>query len=99
MGLPVIPLMRTRLSLIREFVARRLPGFAAILGALHYLSVPAARLRQIQPLWIDRRPLDVINLPARKMRAANIPLLALSVRCQNECAFARSDQYPCLTHL
>jgi hypothetical protein len=34
----------------------------------------------------------MIHLPARKVRAADLPVLALAVRCQDERAFPRADQ-------
>src|ERR1700675_4664702 len=33
------------------------------------------------------------------MRAADVPLLALAVRCQNERALARANQHPYLAHV
>src|SRR5207249_12267882 len=73
--------------------AGRLPGFAAIAGALDHLPEPAAGLRGIQPFRISRLPLQVIDFPACKKRPADSPLLAFSVRCKNEGAFARAHQH------
>src|SRR6266446_1320820 len=64
--------------------ARLYPSLAAVIGALNDLSEPGAGLRRIQPVRINRRPFDVINLPARKMRPVNFPVFALAVRCQDE---------------
>src|SRR5262245_8445397 len=41
----------------------------------------------------------MIDLPAAKMRAADVPVLALAVRCQDERAFARAYEYPHSGHL
>src|SRR6267142_1043460 len=59
--------------------SRLLPRFAAIVGALNDLTEPAAGLRRVQPVWIGRRALEMIHLPARKVRAADIPVFALAV--------------------
>src|SRR6266487_5755114 len=61
--------------------ARLCPDFSAVIGALNDLSKPGAGLRCVEPVRINRRPLDVVNFPARKMRTADIPLLALAIRC------------------
>src|SRR5690348_12174772 len=68
MRLSVVPLVSAGDTVVNELVAQRLPSFAAVVRALDQLPKPSARLRQIQPVGIDRRPLQVINLPARKMR-------------------------------
>src|SRR5262249_10295075 len=44
--------------------AWRLPGFAAVAGALDDLPEPAARLRREDAVRIDRRSFEVIDLPA-----------------------------------
>ena len=66
-------------GLWQRFSARRLPCFAAVIGALDDLPEPATRLRCVDPVWIYRRSLKVIEFPAREMRTADIPLFALSV--------------------
>ena len=68
------------------------PGFAAVVRALDDLAEPTAGLRRIDAIGIDAGTLEVVNLPAREMRPADIPFLALAVRSQNECAFACADQ-------
>ncbi len=81
-----------------RLAARRLPGLAAIVGALDDLPKPAAGLRGIQPVRIGRRSLHVIDLPAGKMRAADFPLVALSIRRQYERPFFCANQYSYLAH-
>ena len=76
----VIPQVRARRAGVLEFVADRLPRLAAVIGALDHLPEPAAGLRRKQPVRVNGRPLEVINLPAREVGAADIPLLALAVR-------------------
>ena len=72
--------------------ARLYPGLAAIIGALNDLSEPRARLRRVNPVRINRRTLDVIKFPARKMRPVHFPIFALRIRSQNECAFPCANQ-------
>ena len=50
------------------------------------------------PIRIDRRSLEVIDLPAGEVRAADVPLLALAVGRQDERALARADQYSYSAH-
>src|SRR5437867_11325458 len=40
----------------------------------------------------------MIHLPAREMRTADIPLRAIAVRCQDECALLCADQYSYFAH-
>src|SRR6266446_3517991 len=68
--------------------ARLYPGLAAIIGALNDLSEPGAGLRRVESVRINRRPFDVINFPARKVRAADFPFFSLAVRCQDERALS-----------
>src|SRR2546422_11251563 len=103
----VIPLMRTWDAIVNEFVTfthrhtlrsccqpatRRVPSFAAVIGALNDLSKPGAGLRRVQSVLINRRTFHVINLPARKMRAVNFPVFPLLVRCQDERALPCANQ-------
>src|ERR1700730_4731016 len=84
----VVPLMRARHAIVNEFVAlalghairrlfhptaRRLPSFPAIARTLNDLPEPGARLRRVDSVRINRRPFDVINFPARKMRPVHFP--------------------------
>src|SRR4030095_386796 len=95
----VVPLVGPRDAVVNEFVtfthrhtlrtgcrsaARRVPCFAAVIGALNDLSKPGAGLRRVQPVLVNRRTFHVINFPARKMRPVNFPVFPLLVRCQDE---------------
>src|SRR5680860_245140 len=94
----VVPLVRTGDAVVGKLVADRLPGFAPVVGALHRLSEPIARLRSVEPVRIRGRPLEVIHLPTREERVGHPPILPLFVRCQNERALARANQYPYPAH-
>src|SRR5579872_373011 len=94
----VVPLVRAGDAVVRELVAHRLPGLAAVVGALDLLPEPPAGLRQIEPVRIGGRPLDVVDLPPRKVGAADVPVFALSIRRQDERALARADQHSYLAH-
>src|SRR5271167_4514393 len=56
--------------------SRLMPGFAAIVGALNDLPEPSAGLRGVNSVRVNRRTLHVVNLPPRKVRAADLPCLA-----------------------
>src|SRR5574341_1793331 len=64
------------------------PRLSSIIGALNDLSEPTACLRCVNPARIHRRTFHVVNLPAGKMRPANLPPLAVTVRGQDERTFA-----------
>ena len=53
------------------------PCLAAVIRALNDLPEPAARLRRIEPIRINGRSLEMIDLPAGKVGAADVPLFAL----------------------
>src|SRR6202030_1868238 len=74
------------------------PSFAAIIRPLNDLPEPTAALRRKQPIGVDRRALDVVHLPARKMGAAYVPAFALAVRRQDERALACANQNPYSAH-
>src|ERR1700678_1239459 len=95
----VVPLVRPGHAVVHELVAHRLPGLAGIVGALDHLSEPACRLGRIEPVRVGGRPLEVIHLPAPEVRTGNVPLFALSVRRQNECALPRTYQNSYPAHL
>src|SRR5947209_4051107 len=111
--IPLVSRKRLSGSIIDELVAfafghlsrfqlgpaiRRLPRLAAIIRALDDLSEPAAGLRCIQPVGVCRRTFHMVDLPSAKMRAADLPLFAFSIRSKNKCAFTRAHQYSCLAH-
>ena len=95
----VVPLVRAGHAVVGELVAHRLPGLAAVVRALDHLAEPAAGLRRVEPVRIHRRALEVVDLPAPEVRAADVPLLALAVRRQDERALARADEYSYPAHL
>ena len=61
----------------------RVPLFSAVIGTLDDLAEPRTGLRCINPVRIDRRTFYMINFPARKMRAADFPSFARTIRRQN----------------
>src|SRR5262245_63670221 len=75
------------------------PCLAAVIGALNDLPEPAAGLRRENPVWVRRRSLHVVDLPARDVRAADFPVLALAVRAQDKRALACAHQYSYSAHL
>src|ERR1022692_1773484 len=95
----VIPLVRTGDAIIIKLFTHRLPGRAAVIGALDQLAEPAAGLGRVQPVRVDGRALDMVNLPAPEVGAADVPPLALAFRRQDERALARANQYPYSAHL
>ncbi len=88
----VVPLMGTWVAVVAKVVADCLPGVAAVVGPLHRLPEPAARLGGVEAVRIGGRTLQVINLPTREVRAADVPVLAFAVGCQDEGTFTRADQ-------
>ena len=94
----VVPLVRAGDAVVHELVAHRLPRLAAVVGALDHLPEPAAGLRRVEPVRVGGRALEVVDLPAAEVRAADVPPLALAVRRQDERALARADQYPYSAH-
>src|ERR1700731_2495376 len=88
----VIKLVCTWHSVIDKFVTDGLPRFPTFIRSLNNLPDQTAALRCIKPVGIRWRTLHVINFPARKMRPADIPLLAFSIRSKHERAFPRSYQ-------
>src|SRR6059036_2122214 len=77
------------------------PGVSHVLPPSHErydLSEPPARLRRVDAVGIGGGSLYVINLPAREVRTAHVPLLALAVCCQDEGSLSRADQYPYTAH-
>ena len=76
----------------RRPAAGRSPRPAAVVRALDELPEPAARLRRVDPIRIGGRAFHVVDLPAREVRAADLPAFPLAVRRQDERALARADQ-------
>src|SRR5207244_11194979 len=68
------------------------PGLAAVIGALNDLAEPVVGLRHVNALGIQRRTLQVIEIPTAKVRTADVPLLPLAVRSENEGSFTGADQ-------
>jgi len=93
---PVLGLSFDRFSGLRVRLAGRearlLPGLATVVGALDDLPEPATRLRRVDAIRINGRAFEMIHLPAREVRAADVPLLALGVRGHHECALVRPNQ-------
>src|SRR5579862_7352737 len=88
----VVPLMSAGNCGVVKFVAARFPCFATVIRSLNQLAEPAGGLRRVDPVGVYGRAFEVKHFPAGKVRAADIPLLALAVRRQNERALARSNE-------
>src|SRR6202167_602008 len=80
----VVPLVSAGDAVVSKFVADRFPRLAAVVGSLDKLPKPAGGLRCIQPIRIYGRSLHVVNLPARKVRATDVPMFALRVGSEDE---------------
>ena len=92
-------LVSAGIALVFEVIADRLPGVAAVIRELDHLAKPAAGLRGIDPMRVNRRTLEVVDFPACKVRPADLPLFALAIRSQNKRAFARANQNSHTAHL
>src|SRR5580700_3430172 len=88
----VVPLMSAGNCGVLEFVADRLPCLAAVIRSLNQLAEPAGGLRGIDSVGVHGRAFEVIHFPTAKVRAGDVPLLALAIRRQDERALARADQ-------
>src|SRR5712691_9146493 len=75
----VIPLMSAGRAVVIEVLTHRLPSLAAVVGTLDHLAKPARRLRGVDPVRINRGAFEVIDFPAREVRTADLPILALPV--------------------
>ena len=73
----VVPLVRAGYAFVGELVAHRFPVLPAVVRALDHLAEPAAGLGGIQPVRVDGRALEVIDLPAPQMGPADLPRLRL----------------------
>src|SRR5262249_28490011 len=94
----VIPLVRASLALVGELVADQSPRLAAVLGALDLLAEPAARLGGIDAVGIGGRAFEVVDFPAREMRALHRPRLARTIGAQDERALTCPHQNPHTAH-
>src|ERR1700680_4108234 len=79
--------------------ARLVPRLAAVVGALNDLPETAGAVRRIEPIRISGRPLEVVNLPAGKVGAADVPFFPLAVRRKNKCALPCANQYAYFAHV
>src|SRR5207247_2794046 len=80
-------------------VPHRLPGLAAVVGALDQLPEPARALRHVQSIRVSGRSLEVVYLPAPEVGTSDVPPCALSVRLEDERALACANQHPYPAHL
>src|SRR5437764_128196 len=88
----VVPRVRAWGALVTKVVTCGFPRVASIVGALQDLAKPSARLRGVEPLGVGRRPFYVVDLPARKVRALDLPGLPAAVRRDHESALAGPDE-------
>ena len=72
-------LIITNATVEQEFVADRLPSLAAVIGSLDQLAEPTVVLRGIKPVRIDDRARQMEDLPADKMRVAELPTLSVAI--------------------
>src|SRR5579883_2903256 len=56
--------------------AGRIPRFAAVIGALDDLAEPAAALRGVDSIRVQRRAFEMIHFPTGEMRSADFPIFA-----------------------
>ena len=94
----IVPLVGAGVAVVFKLVANRFPSLAAIIGTLHHLPEPAAGLRSVQPVGVGGGSLEMVNLPAGKMWAADIPFFAAAVRRQDKRTLACAYQYPYTAH-
>src|SRR5204863_3334489 len=97
-GCAVVPLVRARCAVVDERIPGSFPRLAAVVRALDDLSEPAARLGGIDSIRVGGGSLEMINLPATKVGAADVPAFKLPVRRQDEGALSRANEYPYLAH-
>src|SRR5262249_13339786 len=95
----VVPLVCAGNAVVDELVVDRFPGLAAVVGTLDELTDPAGALRGVETVRIGWRSLEVIHLPATKMRTGHVPPVTRAVGSKDERAFARSDQQTHSAHV
>src|ERR1700686_2957407 len=95
----IVPLVSAGYAVLDELVVHGLPRLPSVVGALNHLTVPAGGLGHIQPIRIGGRTLQMVDLPAPKVRTADVPLFALSVGRQDERALTCTHQHPYLAHV
>src|SRR5262249_56795890 len=81
-----------------EVVAGGLQADPAVIGPLDQLPEPPSVLRRVQPIRVNRRPLQVVYLPPAEVRPGYRPLLSLAIRSQHERALARPREHSYLSH-
>src|SRR5438046_2345426 len=94
----VVPLVSAGDAVVHEFVIDRGPRLATVVRALDLLPEPSAGLGTIQPIRVNGRSLQVVDLPARKMGPADVPPFAFSIRRKDERALASACQYTYFAH-
>src|SRR5437870_11457096 len=99
MGRAVVPQVSAGDAVVHEPVAHRLPGLAAVVGALDQLPEPAGALRYVQSIRVGGRSLEVVDLPAAEVGTTDVPPFALSVRLEDERALSCANQYSYPAHL
>src|SRR5512141_1192744 len=94
----VVELMRAGVANVQEVLADRLPRGATVVRSLHHLTEPAARLRGVDPIGIDGRSLDMIDLPPREVWPTDLPILPVAVGGKHERSLLRADEYSNTAH-
>ena len=94
----VVVLVRPGYAVVLERVVDGIEGLAAVVRSLHQLPEPAAALRHVDPVRIDRRSLEVVDLPAGEVRPADLPGPAGAVRRQDEGALPGAHQHTHCAH-
>src|SRR5262245_33360390 len=95
----VVPLVRTGEACIHDVVADWPPRLSAVAGSLDELPEPSTVLRRIEAIQVSCRSLHMVDPPAGKVGASDVPPFALCIRSQYECTLARPDQRSHTAHL
>src|SRR3972149_11104267 len=83
---------------VRELVAYRLPGPAAVIAALDHGAVPGGPQGGMQPIRVVRGGLEVEHLPSAEVRTADLPTTPAGLRREDESPLACSDEHADLCH-